>query len=432
MQMPASGREALAIVGVDAPSLVVLDLMLPDLDGIEVCRRIRETSTLPVLMLTARDDDLDKIAGLEVGADDYLTKPFNPRELVARVEAILRRSDGPTTHPTAVCSGTATSSSTRAGASATSGRRRSGSRPRSSTSSGSSSTTRASSSRATSCSSGSGATRSRATPAPSTSTYASCGGSSATRRRSSPCGGSATRPRPARRRRRVGARVQITALPAAGAVPARHRARRRRRDADRGQLLPELHPHACGVASCGAESAGIVELYAQQAAIGHVSVKNLELALSRDKVFWVPAVPATPRCSPARCPSSRAASCLPPRSATASRLDSTSRARHGLSRRCAGSRSSAGVPAGSLVVAEPESALRSRWLQLVWRLALAFGIGIPVAGVVVLYFSRRIARRRSMHSRRRPTRSRRATTTSRCRERTGAARSSGSLLGSAR
>src|SRR4029079_6591413 len=94
--MTASGREALAIVGVAAPSLVVLDLMLPDLDGIEVCRRIRETSTLPVLMLTARDDDLDKLAGLEVGADDYLTKPFNPRELVARVRAILRRSGGKT------------------------------------------------------------------------------------------------------------------------------------------------------------------------------------------------------------------------------------------------------------------------------------------------------------------------------------------------
>jgi DNA-binding response OmpR family regulator len=96
VRMTASGREALAIVGVDAPSLVVLDLMLPDLDGLEVCRRIRESSTLPVLMLTARDDDLDKIAGLEVGADDYLTKPFNPRELVARVKAILRRSSGKT------------------------------------------------------------------------------------------------------------------------------------------------------------------------------------------------------------------------------------------------------------------------------------------------------------------------------------------------
>jgi len=88
----ASGREALTPVATESPALVVLDLMLPDLDGLEVCRRIRETSTLPILMLTARDDDLDKIAGLEVGADDYLTKPFNPRELVARVRAILRRS----------------------------------------------------------------------------------------------------------------------------------------------------------------------------------------------------------------------------------------------------------------------------------------------------------------------------------------------------
>jgi two-component system, OmpR family, alkaline phosphatase synthesis response regulator PhoP len=92
VRITASGLEALSIVGLDAPSLVVLDLGLPDLDGVEVCRRIRESSTLPVLMLTARDDDLDKIAGLEVGADDYLTKPFNPRELVARVRAILRRS----------------------------------------------------------------------------------------------------------------------------------------------------------------------------------------------------------------------------------------------------------------------------------------------------------------------------------------------------
>jgi DNA-binding response OmpR family regulator len=94
VRMTASGREALTIVGTEPPSLVVLDLMLPDLDGMEVCRRIRETSSLPVLMLTARDDDLDKIAGLEVGADDYLTKPFNPRELVARVRAILRRGGG--------------------------------------------------------------------------------------------------------------------------------------------------------------------------------------------------------------------------------------------------------------------------------------------------------------------------------------------------
>ncbi|HZT54414.1 MAG TPA: response regulator transcription factor [Gaiellaceae bacterium] len=92
VHVAGSGRDALRLVATQPPSLVVLDLMLPDVDGLEVCRRIRETSDLPVLMLTARDDDLDKIAGLEVGADDYLTKPFNPRELVARVRAILRRS----------------------------------------------------------------------------------------------------------------------------------------------------------------------------------------------------------------------------------------------------------------------------------------------------------------------------------------------------
>jgi DNA-binding response OmpR family regulator len=87
-----NGAEALAKAGVDAPSLIILDLMLPDLDGIDVCRRIRQRSDVPILMLTARDDDVDKIIGLEVGADDYLTKPFNPRELVARVKSILRRS----------------------------------------------------------------------------------------------------------------------------------------------------------------------------------------------------------------------------------------------------------------------------------------------------------------------------------------------------
>jgi two-component system alkaline phosphatase synthesis response regulator PhoP len=88
----ASGSEALASVASDLPSLIVLDLMLPDLDGVEVCRRIRKSSDVPILMLTARDEDVDKIIGLEVGADDYLTKPFNPRELVARVKSILRRA----------------------------------------------------------------------------------------------------------------------------------------------------------------------------------------------------------------------------------------------------------------------------------------------------------------------------------------------------
>jgi DNA-binding response OmpR family regulator len=88
----ASGSEALNQVAHEMPSLIVLDLMLPDIDGIEVTKRIRQTSDVPILMLTARDEDVDKIIGLEVGADDYLTKPFNPRELVARVKSILRRA----------------------------------------------------------------------------------------------------------------------------------------------------------------------------------------------------------------------------------------------------------------------------------------------------------------------------------------------------
>ena len=88
----ATGSEALAQAAAADISLIILDLMLPDIDGIEVCRRIRKTSDVPILMLTARDEDVDKIIGLEVGADDYLTKPFNPRELVARVKSILRRA----------------------------------------------------------------------------------------------------------------------------------------------------------------------------------------------------------------------------------------------------------------------------------------------------------------------------------------------------
>ncbi|MEE8413380.1 MAG: response regulator transcription factor [Dehalococcoidales bacterium] len=87
----ANGQDALSKQGTFNPDLIVLDLMLPDIDGFEVCRRIRTKSDVPILMLTARIEDIDKIVGLELGADDYLTKPFNPRELVARVRAILRR-----------------------------------------------------------------------------------------------------------------------------------------------------------------------------------------------------------------------------------------------------------------------------------------------------------------------------------------------------
>jgi DNA-binding response OmpR family regulator len=96
----ATGGEALSQLAADAPALVVLDLMLPDVDGIEVCRRIRKSSDVPILMLTARDEDVDKIIGLEVGADDYMTKPFNPRELVARVKSILRRATPERREPT--------------------------------------------------------------------------------------------------------------------------------------------------------------------------------------------------------------------------------------------------------------------------------------------------------------------------------------------
>jgi DNA-binding response OmpR family regulator len=87
------GPSALDAVARQRPDLVVLDLGLPRLDGLDVTREIRRTSTLPIVMLTARDDELDKLLGLELGADDYLTKPFSPRELVARVRAVLRRVD---------------------------------------------------------------------------------------------------------------------------------------------------------------------------------------------------------------------------------------------------------------------------------------------------------------------------------------------------
>lgn len=87
-----TGADALAAVRGSALNLVVLDIMLPDIDGWEVCREIRAISDVPIVMLTARESDEDKIVGLELGADDYVTKPFKPRELVARVKAVLRRA----------------------------------------------------------------------------------------------------------------------------------------------------------------------------------------------------------------------------------------------------------------------------------------------------------------------------------------------------
>ncbi len=93
VESAGDGKAGLALIRERKPSLVVLDIMLPEMDGFEVCRQTRAESDVPILMLTARDEDIDKVVGLELGADDYLTKPFNPRELVARVKTILRRAE---------------------------------------------------------------------------------------------------------------------------------------------------------------------------------------------------------------------------------------------------------------------------------------------------------------------------------------------------
>src|SRR6266516_714301 len=91
----ADGEEALRQFGAQPVDLVVLDIMLPRLDGLEVCKRLRATSNVPIIMLTARDDELDKVLGLELGADDYITKPFSIREFRSRVRALLRRAATP-------------------------------------------------------------------------------------------------------------------------------------------------------------------------------------------------------------------------------------------------------------------------------------------------------------------------------------------------
>jgi DNA-binding response OmpR family regulator len=93
VETAANGREALDKARSLKPNLILLDIMMPELDGIEVCRTLRKDSDVPVIMLTARGDDVDRIVGLELGADDYISKPFNPREMVARVKAVLRRTE---------------------------------------------------------------------------------------------------------------------------------------------------------------------------------------------------------------------------------------------------------------------------------------------------------------------------------------------------
>jgi DNA-binding response OmpR family regulator len=88
-----TGAEALAELERERPQLIVLDIGLPDIDGFELCRRVRATSSVPIIVLTARDEEPDRVVGFEVGADDYVTKPFSPRELAARVKAVLRRTE---------------------------------------------------------------------------------------------------------------------------------------------------------------------------------------------------------------------------------------------------------------------------------------------------------------------------------------------------
>ncbi|WP_439598375.1 response regulator [Falsiroseomonas sp.] len=96
----ADGAAALAAVAREAPDLILLDVLMPELDGTEVCRRLRRTSDVPVIFLSSRDEEVDRILGLELGGDDYVTKPFSPREVVARVRAVLRRRQAPPEAPT--------------------------------------------------------------------------------------------------------------------------------------------------------------------------------------------------------------------------------------------------------------------------------------------------------------------------------------------
>jgi two-component system response regulator ResD len=95
VETAADGTEALEVAAAASPDLVLLDLMLPRIDGLEVMRRLRERSDTPVVLLTAKGEEVDRIVGLELGADDYVTKPFSPREVVARVRAVLRRGERP-------------------------------------------------------------------------------------------------------------------------------------------------------------------------------------------------------------------------------------------------------------------------------------------------------------------------------------------------
>jgi DNA-binding response OmpR family regulator len=105
VQVAADGSEALRFVREFHPDLILLDLMIPEVDGLDVCRELRKTSNVPVIMITARGEEIDRVIGLELGADDYVTKPFSVRELMARIKAVLRRTQNDSTEPSTIISG---------------------------------------------------------------------------------------------------------------------------------------------------------------------------------------------------------------------------------------------------------------------------------------------------------------------------------------
>jgi DNA-binding response OmpR family regulator len=106
VSIAGNGREALQLVHEFQPHLILLDLMIPEMDGLDVCRTLRQSSTIPIIMITARGEELDRVVGLELGADDYVTKPFSVRELMARIKAVLRRGQSETAVPVTLITGT--------------------------------------------------------------------------------------------------------------------------------------------------------------------------------------------------------------------------------------------------------------------------------------------------------------------------------------
>ena len=105
VQVAADGRVALQFVREFQPDLILLDLMIPEVDGLDVCRELRKSSNVPVIMITARGEEIDRVIGLELGADDYVTKPFSVRELMARIKAVLRRAQNDNSEPSTIISG---------------------------------------------------------------------------------------------------------------------------------------------------------------------------------------------------------------------------------------------------------------------------------------------------------------------------------------